>query len=295
MVESTIEYLARFSQVRKTSMPESQKESGSALQKAVLVLDALFESEHALGLAEVSAKLDLPRQTVHRIVRQLEDLDLIRRDFARDHFSVGSRMVNLSLNAIAVAWRLAPMRTVLKDLVGQIGETCNIGILDRDEVVYIDRVECDWPLRLQLSAGSRVPVHATAIGKLLLAHLPSRTRQRLIHAAPLPSLTEHTITNPDELEAELKGIRRNGCATNSSEHVAGLIALAVPVYDGGGRVVAGLAVHAPDARMTVKQAEGHLPTMRAVAAALQKHITELQDGDGNTEFDRAEDGSISAE
>ncbi|MDD9878390.1 MAG: IclR family transcriptional regulator [Magnetovibrio sp.] len=276
-------------------MTDTAKESGSALHKAVLVLDALFESDRPMGLADISATLDLPRQTVHRIVRQLEDLDLIRRDFARDHFSVGARMVTLSLNALHAAYRLAPMRTVLKDLVATIGETCNIGILDRDGVVYIDRVECDWPLRLQFRPGSRVSVHATAIGKLLLAHLPSRTRKRLITAAPLPALTENTITDPDVLEEELKTIRRRGYATNDSENLTGLIALAVPIYDGDGKVVAGLAVHAPDARMSVKKAEEHLPTMRAVAAAMQKHIIELQEKDGDKEFESAEAGSMPAD
>lgn len=263
-----------------THKESGQKESGSALQKAVLVLDALFESDQPMNLAELSATLDLPRQTVHRVVRQLEELDLIRRDFARDHFSVGSRMLALSLNAIGVSWRAAPMRAVLKDLVATVGETCNIGVLDRDEVVYIDRVECEWPLRVQLRPGSRVPVHATAIGKLLLAHLPSRTRRRLIEAAPLPCLTPNTIVDPARLEAEFKAIRRTGYATNNAENVSGLIALAVPVHDGEGRVVAGLAVHAPDARMSVAQAETHLPTLRAVAAKLQTHIIDLQDLDG---------------
>ena len=260
-------------------MVEGGKESGSALQKVVLILDALFESGTPIGLAELSQQLDLPRPTVHRVVRQLEDLDIIRRDFARDHLSVGARMMRLSLNAIGIAWRKGPMRLVLKDLVANVGETCNIGVLDRDEIVYIDRVECEWPLRLQLNAGSRVPVHATAIGKLLLAHLPSRTRKRMIEAAPLSSFTDHTITDAVELEAELKGIRRNGFATNNCENVSGLIAVAVPIYDDGGRVVAGLALHAPDARLNAKEAEQKLPIMRAAAAKLQKHIVESQDMD----------------
>ena len=260
-------------------MADGGKESGSALQKVVLVLDALFESDTPIGLAELSQQLELPRQTVHRVVRQLEDLDIIRRDFARDHFSVGARMMRLSLNAIGIAWRTGPMRVVLKDLVANVGETCNIGVLDRDEIVYIDRVECEWPLRLQLQAGSRVPVHATAIGKLLLAHLPSRTRKRIIEAAPLSRFTDHTITDVADLEAELKGIRRNGFATNNSENVSGLIAVAVPIYDDGGRVVAGLALHAPDARLNVKEAEQRLPIMRAAAAKLQKHIVESQEMD----------------
>ena len=261
-------------------MADGGKESGSALQKVVLILDALFESDTPIGLAELSQQLELPRQTVHRVVRQLEDLDIIRRDFARDHFSVGARMMRLSLNAIGVGWRMGPMRVVLKDLVANVGETCNIGVLDRDEIVYIDRVECEWPLRLQLQAGSRVPVHASAIGKLLLAHLPSRTRKRIIEAAPLSRFTDHTITDEADLELELKGIRRNGFATNNSENVWGLIAVAVPICDDGGRVIAGLALHAPDARMDVKGAEQRLPTLRAAAAKLQKHIFESQDMNG---------------
>ena len=276
-------------------MSETAKESGSALQKAVLVLDVLFESDQPLGLADISAKLDLPRQTVHRIVRQLEDLDLIHRDFARDHFTVGSRMIRLGFNALRTAFRWAPMHAVLNELVDQIGETCNIGILDRDEVVYVDRVECDWPLRLQLSAGSRVAIHSTAIGKLLLAHLPSRNRKRLIHAAPLSQLTENTITNPSLLEVELKKIRRQGYASDDSENITGLIGMAVPVHDGDGRVVAGLAVHAPDARMSIEQAEAHLPTLRAVGASLQKHIIELQDCDQDTDPGPADDQTMSAE
>ena len=77
-------------------MADGGKESGSALQKVVLILDALFESDTPIGLAELSQQLELLRQTVHRVVRQLEDLDIIRRDFARDHFSVGARMMRLS-------------------------------------------------------------------------------------------------------------------------------------------------------------------------------------------------------
>ena len=256
-------------------MADGPKESGSALQKATLVLDVLLDSDHPKSLADISAKLDLPRQTVHRIVRQLEDLDLIRRDFARDHYFVGARMIALGVSALRAAACLAPIHAVLKQLVDEIGETCNVGVLERDEIVYIDRVECDWPLRLQLAAGSRVPMHATAIGKLLLAHLPSRSRKRMLETAPLVGFTDHTITQPERLEAELKQIRKQGYALNNEENLAGLIALAVPVHDGSGRVVAGLAVHAPVARMGLAEAEEKLPELRAAAARLQQEIAHL--------------------
>jgi len=276
-------------------MADGQKESGSALQKATLVLDVLLDSEHPKSLAEISAKLDLPRQTVHRVVRQLEEMDLIRRDFTRDHYYVGARMISLSINALRSAARLAPIHAVLRKLVEEIGETCNIGVLERDEIVYIDRVECDWPLRLQLGAGSRVPMHATAIGKLLLAHLPSRTRKRIMEAAPLATYTDNTLTDLARLEDELKTIRREGFATNDEENLLGLIALAVPIYDGEGRVVAGLAVHAPAARMDLKGAEEQLPLLRSVAAKLQREIAQLHIDDKQTETDLAEAGPVSAD
>ncbi len=269
-------------------MADHNRESGSALQKATLVLDVLLDGERPESLADISAKLDLPRQTVHRVVRQLEELDLIRRDFARDHYFVGARMIQLGIKALGAAARLAPVHAVLKQLVDDIGETCNVGVLERDEIVYIDRVECDWPLRLQLSAGSRVAVHATAIGKLLVAHLPSRTRKRILETVPLRALTENTLTTPEALEDEFKRIRRDGYAANNEENLAGLIALAVPIYDGDGRVVAGLALHAPVARMDQSRAIEQLPALRAAAARLQHEIEQLHDDESETRISGAE-------
>ena len=226
------------------------------------------------------------------MVRQLEELDLIRRDFNRDHYFVGARMIQLGIKALGAAVRLAPVHAVLKQLVDDIGETCNVGVLERDEIVYIDRVECDWPLRLQLGAGSRVPVHATAIGKLLVAHLPSRTRKRILETVPLKSFTENTLNTADALEDEFKRIRRDGYAINNEENLAGLIALAVPIYDHDGRVIAGLALHAPVARMDLARASDQLPLLRAAAARLQHEIEHLHDDEDDKPFSGADRPSV---
>ena len=97
-------------------MAEGGTESGSSFQKAILILDALFESDLSMGLAEQSQHLNLPRQTVHLVVCQLEDLHIIRRDFACHNFSVGARMTRLSLNAKGVAWRMGSMRAAAAKL-----------------------------------------------------------------------------------------------------------------------------------------------------------------------------------
>ncbi len=240
----------------------------SALQKAVAVLEAVISNPRRLGLSELAQKTGLSRQSAHRVVRQLEESGLLFHEPLRDHYLVGHRLKQLSLTALMSAQRMGSAHEVLRSLVARIGETCNVGMLDGGEVVYLDRVECDWPLRLQLQPGSRLPAHCSAIGKLMLAQLPDKTRHRLLSAAPLKQYTPHTITDAARLEESLAAIRREDVCINNQEYMIGLLGIAVPIRDSAQRVVAALAVHAPEARMNEAQARAHLPELRSVAEAL---------------------------
>jgi len=256
-------------------MPDSaQNGTGSALGKALAVLEVLLDEPSALSLGDIAARTDLPRQTVHRMVKQLEENALLRRDPGGDSYSVGPRMIELGLQALTASTRAAPVRRVLQNLVMGLGETCNLGVLARDEVVYVERVECDWPLRIQYGVGSRVPLHATGIGKLLLAHLP----RRLLRVLPMTQLTDRTITDPDRLEDELAAIRRRGYAANDQENTPGLIGVAVPIRNPKGRVIAGLAVHAPEARLPMARALEHLALLNEAAAELESFFAEDLEG-----------------
>jgi len=153
----------------------------------------------------------------------------------------------------------------MEQLVGDIRETCNLGVFDRDSVLYIERVECDWRIRIQLGAGSRVPLHASAIGKLLVAHLPTAARSRILDTIPRPALTDNTIIDADKLEIEFAQIRRLGYAINNSESTEGLIGLAVPVRTAKGRIIAGLSVHAPTTRLEIESAVALLPRFEDAA------------------------------
>jgi len=260
-------------------MPDSfQNGTGSALGKALAVLEVLLEEPLPLSLGDIAARTDLPRQTVHRMVKQLEENALLRRDPGGDSYSVGPRMIDLGMQAISASTRVAPVRRVLHNLVARLGETCNLGVLARDEVIYVERVECDWPLRIQYGVGSRVPLHATGIGKLLLAHLPARERRRLLRVLPLTQLTERTITDPARLEEELTTIRRRGYAANDRENTPGLIGLAVPIRNPKGKVIAGLAVHAPEARLSLSRALENLPLLNEAAGELANYFAEDLEG-----------------
>lgn len=228
---------------------ERHQGTGSALEKALLVLEALAGQGRSLSASEIGALTGMPKQTAHRVVRQLDELGLVMREAVGDRYVFGGRMRQLGRASLTAPRATLATRHILESLVADIGETCNIGVLDGGKVLYVDRVECHWPLRVQLRPGSRVPSHCTAIGKLLLAYLPAAQRSHLLPTLPLASYTPNTLTSVAALSAALDEVRRAGYAINREEDSLGLNALAVPVCGQGGKVMAGLAVHAPTARL----------------------------------------------
>lgn len=246
----------------------ARRERGSALEKALVILEAIADQPQPIGLPDLTARLGLPRQTVHRVLVQLEENGLVVRDVSRDRFSVGPRLSRLALASLYSDNQGAPLRAILQELVDEIRETCNVGVLDGLEFLYLERIECNWSLRVHLQAGSRVPAHCTAGGKALLAFLPDELRARALAAAPLVAHTENTITDVAALEADLAGTRERGFALNDQEYSVGIIGVAVPIVDPRGRPLAALALHAPVARLAVTDAVGHVPTLEAAAGRL---------------------------
>ena len=244
------------------------QERGSALDKALAVLEAITAQSQPIGLPDLSARLKLPRQTVHRVLTQLEKLGLVVRDPSRDRFSVGPRLSTLALNALRTHNQSAPIHAILQQLVDEIEETCNVGVLDGLQFVYLERIECHWALRVHLQAGSRVPAHCTSGGKVMLAHLDDAVRARLLRNVTLKPCTEHTITQTTELEAELAEIRRRGYAVNNQEFTIGIIGVAVPIADRQGRVLAALAVHGPSPRLDLERAIGFVPRLKEAAGVM---------------------------
>jgi DNA-binding IclR family transcriptional regulator len=141
-------------------------------------------------------------------------------------------------------------------------------------VIYLDRVEARWPLRLHLEPGSRVPLHCTASGKLFLAHLPAARRRGVLAALELSAFTPHTITDRAVLERELAAIAQTGHSMDREEFLLGLIAVAVPVKDSSGATLAALACHAPSARLSLERALGFLPILERAAHRLAETLPE---------------------
>jgi DNA-binding IclR family transcriptional regulator len=183
-------------------------------------------------------------------------------------YAPGPRLATLGRNVMLNGSVRAGRRAILARLVEEIGETCNFTMLDGAEVIYVDRVEAAWPLRMNLTSGSRVPLHCTASGKLLLALLPKASRERITGQLALTRYTDATITDRRQLSSELARIRASRYATDKEEYHAGLVCVAVPVMNARERACATLAVQAPVSRMPLERALGHLPALRQAARAI---------------------------
>jgi DNA-binding IclR family transcriptional regulator len=253
---------------RSPSDGETVAISTSSAERSLRLLSLLAQEGRALSLAELSVRLGLPKVTTHRLCAQLLDGGFLARDVDERSFAVGPALRKLAFDTLNHGVVRGLRHEVLASLVTQVGETCNFTTLDGTRVLYIDRVEAQWPLRLTLDVGSHVPLHCTASGKLFLAEMPKAEREALIAQLPLTRMTRQTITSAKALKTECEAIAAQGWSSDREEFIAGLIAVAVPVRDATGPARAAIALHAPSARLSLAEAQRQLPALRAAAGRM---------------------------
>jgi DNA-binding IclR family transcriptional regulator len=237
--------------------------------RSFAILDHVAASHDPVDVLDIIGSLKLPKATAYRLVDWFVGHGYLAREPGRKRLIVGPRLTNLAFGVLSASMRNDAPHLVLQRLVRSLNETCNIGTLLNGEVIYLDRVEAEhWPLRLHYTSGSRVPLHCSAIGKLFLALAPSPRRQRLLQSLELRRFTEHTITDKAKLEAELRQIRKEQVSFDREEYLVGVVCVAVPLIGKNGETLAALAIQAPEARMSVQTARGHLPALRRAASEL---------------------------
>jgi IclR family acetate operon transcriptional repressor len=250
-----------------TKTPREQKLGATA--RSFAILEHVAASHSPVDVLDIIASLRLPKATAYRLVDWFIGQGYLAREAGRKRLIIGPRLTNLAFGALSASMRNDAPHLVLQRLVRTLNETCNIGTLLNGEVIYLDRVEAeDWPLRLHYTSGSRVPLHASAIGKLFLALAPAPRRQRLLQSLELRRYTDGTITDKTKFEAELRQIRKEQVSFDREEYLIGVVCAAVPVHGKNGEMLAALAIQAPEARMNVQNARSHLPALRRAAAEL---------------------------
>lgn len=240
-----------------TALPVS-----SVLGKGMAVLEAFGADDDGLGFAEVQRRTGLPKATVHRTLQALVAARLLDQVDGRYH--LGHHLFELGMRA-SVERRLIDVATpFLGDLYERTHEIAHLGLREGSEVVYVAKVGAHRQVRSPSRIGGRMPLHATAIGKALLAFLPE-DEQRDVLAGPLARLAPRTITAPGLLRAELARIAEQGVAFEYEESAVGLNCVAAPVLDADDRVVAAVSATGPIARFKPRQ---HVDSVRAAAGGI---------------------------
>lgn len=236
--------------------------------RALRILEAVAGADRPMRIADLVDACALPKATVHRICGLLEKQDYLRTELGGRGLVPGPKLLRLAQTVSGSRSNTALRHAVLESVARQTGETCNLARPDGTAMLYWDRVETQWPLKVQMPIGTRVPLHCSASGKMYLSSLPPERRRRVIAKLELVAQTPNSITDPEALERELERVAAAQMATDDQEFTEGMIAVAVPVKDAAGRLFATLSIHAPVFRMSLEDAKAHLDLLRAAAAEL---------------------------
>lgn len=242
--------------------------------RLLLVLEAMATAGVPVTPTEVNQSLGLPKPTIHRLFATLEAEGFIQREIDGRGYSPGLRLRTMSAGILSSLRIRTARGAILSKLAEEVGETCNIALPDKDAMLYLDRVETKWPLRIQLPVGTRVPFYCTASGKMYLSSLDRRHLRSYARAAVMEAKTSATITDADALMEEVQIIRQRGYATDNGEFMEGMTAVAVPILESNGRLVSTLSIHAPDQRLPLDRALGHIDRLQKAARQLSGLLAE---------------------
>lgn len=242
------------------------------------LLEVIAQKDAPFTLQSMVEETGLPKPTMHRMLQQLEGAGILQRDGNGRHYGTGQRLMRLAENILLNSTTHGARHAVLRQLVDEVGESCNITAFSGSEVLYLDRVETAAPLRFYLHPGSRVPAHCSATGKLFLSQMTPSQRRRLLAAVPLEKFTANTHTSFDALEQEIERVRGLGYAFDNEEFLPGLLCLGVLVPSPQGHSNMGLALQAPVMRFSRERALSFLPTLRRAAEAIARINDEVPPG-----------------
>ena len=255
-----------------TTRPELVRIDGDTpTLRLFALLEVIAQKDQLFSLQGLVEETGLPKPTLHRMLQQLETAGMLQRDGDGRHYSTGVRLRRLAEDLLLNNTVHGARHAVLRQLVEEVGESCNITALSGNEVLYLDRVETPAPLRFYLHPGSRVPAHCSASGKLFLSQMTPSQRRRLLEHVPLSKYTDRTITTLGGLETEIDRIRKNGYALDDEEFLPGLVCAAVLVPGANGaRSNTAIAVQAPVMRLNNEKVIELLPAIQRAAEQLSR-------------------------
>lgn len=222
--------------------------SPQSVDRAVTILKLLADDD-ALTVSEVAAHLDVHVSTASRLISGLRSHDLIEKSESNGNLRLGVGVLRLAGVMVSRLDLTTVSQPVIDRLAEEVGETTNVAILDDESAINVCQAQGPGGVALQNWVGQRTPLHSTSSGKVLLAYLPAARRHALLKGE-LERYTDLTRTTASDLEAELTTVRQRGWALAAEELEAGLNAVAAPIRDHTGVVIAALSAAGPAYRVS---------------------------------------------
>jgi IclR family pca regulon transcriptional regulator len=265
----------------------NERDYVQSIERGFAVLLAFDAELPTASLAEVAARTGLSRPAVRRILLTLQRLGYVANSGAR--WSLTPRVLTIGQHFAATHGVVETAQPHLLQLAEATHESASLAQLDGTDVVYVARVQVRRVMSISIDVGSRVPAHATSMGRVLLAWAPPSIVEQVVEAG-LHRLTAKTITDPVRLRDSLHDVRQRGYAVVESELEEGLLSAAVPVRDPEGAVIAALAYSTSVGRRTVKQVtEEVVPLMLEAANGISADLAQQRVA-GSRLAPRARDG-----
>ena len=216
------------------------------------IVEILSKHGKPISPTELNAELGLPKQSIHRLCNTLIEAGFLEKSERK--LRPSARLLSIASGLGRLGVEHMGCHQILQNVSAEFGETVNLVRPEKAGMMYIDRVETNWPFRVLLPIGTHVPFHCTASGKTYLASLPKAKRAAIIASLDLVKLTDNTIISADRLEDEIAQIRQQKFALDRGEFYDGMVAIAVPILDNEKRYFGALAVHGPSSRLHIEEA-----------------------------------------
>jgi IclR family acetate operon transcriptional repressor len=246
------------------------------ISKVLRILEALNDSPAGLPLKDIAVQTAINKSTAYRFLAHLERAGYLFRDDSGAYLA-GPRLLRLGSGTRYQMTLRKISRPVLQGLRDLTGETVNLGILDGQDVVYVDVVQSHHPFRMATRLGSLRPLYCTAMGKVLAASLPPSEQERLLTSLRFERFTSHTIIQLGRLKEELESVRVRGYAVDDEEAVEGARCVSAPVLLDGDKLAAALSVSGPTTRISRKKIPSFVEAVQKAAYTISARLS--QNGD----------------
>lgn len=239
---------------RRGRPPRRNTRGGGAhvqsLSRALSLLEHIAASDSGITLSDLAQQVSLAASTTHRLLNTLEQHGFAALDADRGVWFVGVRAFTVGNAFLADRDVVSIARAYMHRLMEHSGESVNLAILDDAQAVFLAQVQCREMMRMLVRLGGRAPLHASGVGKALLATLTPHAANALLARHGLERFTDNTLDSPGALAGDLEGVRRLGYAYDDEEHAVGLRCVAATVHDEYGDAVAAISLSGPRARIT---------------------------------------------